>query len=246
VAFGGKDSLNQELHRNIGSRFDSRKEVWTNPNSFATTLVVLFADTYGMEAFDWDPMTIQSEIEQDFAVKLNRNIFDRLMAGIAVVSTDSFFSSLPDFINICNVLSGDSYDPTVFDPADTVECAWGMTEALLLSPPDDDTEEPFNQEIVDYISETLKLEGILTPPDILKIGLKEDFQELVNKVRYDFSDDPAMFSGIFEVQKEKADDINITIKARLTELINQLGRVHLNNGDTSEVASKLLKSLSPR
>lgn len=232
-----------ELHRNITNRSDARKEVWTNPNSFATTMVILFVDTYGLEALDWDPMTIQSEIEQDFAVKLTRNIFDRLMAGIAVVSTDSFFKSLPDFISLCNVLSGDSYDPTVFDPADTVECAWGMTEALLLSPPDRDEEEPFEQEIVDYVSEALRLEGILTPPDILKIGLKDDFSELVKKVSYDFSDDPVMFSGIFDVQKERSEDINNVIKSRLAELTNQLNKLPLNNGNSAEAASKLLKSL---
>ena len=232
-----------ELHRNVTNRAEARKRVWQDLNSFATTLLTLFIDTYGTEAMDWDPMTISSEIEQDFAVKLDRAVFDRLMAGIVIVSTDSFFSKLPDFINVCNVLSGDSFDPTVFDPADAGECAWGMTEALLLSPPDDNVDEPFDQEIVDYIGEALKDEGILTPPDILKIGLKSDYQDLISRVQYDFSDDPEMFNAIFDTEKSKTEDINGLVKARLTALVQQLNSLPLNNGDASGAAKKLLKAL---
>lgn len=232
-----------ELRHNLRTRFEARKAVWLNADSFATTLLTLFIDTYGTEAFEWDPKTIESEIESDYGIKLPRNILDRLMAAIAVVSTDSFFQSLPDFINLCNVLSGDSFDPTVFDPADAGECAWGMTEALMLSPPEDDEQEPFAQEIVDYISEMLKSEGILTPPDILKVGLRKDYKEVIEKVKYDFSDDPEMFQAIFETEQSKTQDINDMIKARLAAMVQQLEKLPLANGDASGAARKLLASL---
>lgn len=232
-----------ETRHNITSRFEKRKQVWQNQNSFATTLLTLFLDTYGTEAFDWDPLTIQSEIERDFAVKLSRPVFDRLMAGIAIVSTDSFFKSLPDFINLCNILSGDGYDPTVFDPADCGECAWAMTEALMLSPPDDKDNDPFCDQIVAYLSETLKAEGILTPPDILRISLKDDAKTLVEKVRYDFSDDPEMFNAIFDTEKSKTDDINSMIKERLFALVQQMEALPLENGDSTEIVKKLAASL---
>lgn len=232
-----------ETRHNITSRFEKRKQVWQDQNSFATTLLMLFLDMYGTESFDWDPLTIQTEIEKDFGIKLSRPVFDRLMAGIAVVGTDAFFTSLPDFINLCNVMSGDSYDPTVFDPADTGECAWGMTEALMLSPPEDNETEPFSQQIVDYISEALKSEGILTPPDILRIGLKEDAAQLLDKVRYDFSDDPDMFNAIFDVEKSKTEDINAMVKERLKTLVQQLESLPLDNGDSTQIVKKLAASL---
>ena len=232
-----------ELRHNVNNRFQARKNVWQNENSFATTLLTLFIDTYGTEALDWDPLTIQSEIEQDFAAKLPRAVFDRLMAAIAVLSTDSFFRSLPDFINLCNVINGDSFDPTVFDPADAGECAWAMTEALLISPPDDEEEEPFSQDIVDYLGEVIKSEGILTPPDILKVSLRKDARELIEKVKYDFSDDPEMFNAIFDTEKSKTDDINNLVKSRLVELVGQLEAIPLNNGDSSQAVKKLLASL---
>lgn len=232
-----------ETHHNVNNRFQKRKSVWQDQGSFATTLLILFIDQYGTEAFKWDPLTIQSEVESDFSVKLTRAVFDRLMAAIAVVSTDAFFNALPDFINLCNILSGDSYDPTVFDPADAGECAWGMTEALMLSPPDDDDENPFTEQIVGYIAETIKSEGILTPPDILRVGLRDDSKGLIDKVRYDFSDDPEMFNAIFDTEKSKTDDINNMVKARLRTLVQQLQDLPLTNGDSTEIAKKLAASL---
>ncbi len=167
---------------NVSDSFQARKRVWQNPDSFATTLLALFIDTYGTEGLDWDPMTIQSEIEQDFGVKVERSVFDRLMAGIAILTTDSFYKSLPDFIALCNVLAGDSYDPAVFDPADSAEIAWGMSEGMLISPPEDDEENPFSEDIVNYIAQTLKSEGLLTPPDVLKVGMKEEFSKILEKI----------------------------------------------------------------
>lgn len=232
-----------EVRRNISERAAARQRVWRDDNSFATTLLILFIDKYGTEAMTWDPMTIQSEVEQDFAVKLSRPIFDRLMAGISVLSTDVFFKSLPDFINLSNVLCGDTFDPTVFDPADAGECAWAMTEALMLSPPDDDDEEPFAPEIVDYLAEVIKSEGILTPPDILRLGLKDDAAKLMESVRYDYSDDPEMFNAIFDMEKSKTDDINLMVKERLSALVKQIESLPLDNGDSSEAVRKLLASL---
>lgn len=113
----------------------------------------------------------------------------------------------------------------------------------MLSPPEDDEQEPFTQEIVDYISEMLKSEGILTPPDILKVGLRKDYKEVIEKVRYDFSDDPEMFQAIFETEQSKTQDINDMIKARLAAMVQQLEKLPLANGDASGAARKLLASL---
>ena len=71
---------------------ETLKAVWRSDSSYATTLVICFIDTYGTEGLDWDPMTIRSEIEEDFSVKISNNTFNRLMAGINIVTTDQFYS----------------------------------------------------------------------------------------------------------------------------------------------------------
>jgi hypothetical protein len=229
---------------NVSDSFQARKRVWQNPDSFATTLLALFIDTYGTEGLDWDPMTIQSEIEQDFGVKVERSVFDRLMAGIAILTTDSFYKSLPDFIALCNVLAGDSYDPAVFDPADSAEIAWGMSEGMLISPPEDDEENPFSEDIVNYIAQTLKSEGLLTPPDVLKVGMKEEFSKILEKVKYDYSDDPEMFNAVYDMQSSRTGDINKTIKGMLKSLLEQMKDLPLNNGDPTEAVARMIKGMT--
>src|SRR4051812_29132260 len=115
------------------------QRVLQDPESYATTLLVLLVDRFGTEALSWAPETIRTEMASEYGVALPPACFDRLMAAVTVITTDYFYKSLTRFIDLCNVLSfGGTFDPSVFDPADPYECAWGISEALLLSPPEED------------------------------------------------------------------------------------------------------------
>lgn len=217
---------------------ETLKAVWRSDRSYATTLVICFIDTYGTEGLDWDPMTIRSEIEEDFSVKISNNTFNRLMAGINIVTTDQFYSSLPDFIDLCNILDGDILDPKLFDPADPSECAWGITEALFMSPPDEGDENPFSPDIVGYIAEILKSHGINNPPDVLKIALKGGPEEVAETVGQNFSDDPEMYSAIWKNQQEKSEEIVSFIKSRLKLLVGQIKGLSLSNGNVLDSIKK--------
>lgn len=214
-------------------------EAWVMPDAFATTLVTLFFDEYGAEATGWDPSTILMEIEEDHRLKLPRGNFDRLMAGITIVTTDKFFTNLPDFIDLCNVLSGAGFDPTVFDPVDAEEVAWGITESMLLSPPDEDQESPFAREIIEYIQAAVEAEGLIHPPDVLKLG---EIPGRAETIKASFSDDPVMFGSIYAVEEEKTGEINRTIRARIDLLIEQLDSLNLAHGSADELRRKLSRS----
>jgi hypothetical protein len=218
------------------------RELLLNPDTFATTMVVALIDVYGTEFLAWSPETTRMETEEDFSFKWRATNFDRLMAGIALLKTDSFYRSLPDFIELCNILSGSGATPGVFDPADALECAWGITEALLLSPPDSD--EPFDEEIRAYIGKVVEMEGIIVPPDILKIGILD--QDRKHRITADFSDDPEMFNAVWDTEAQKTEEINEVVKARLFALVSQLQAVRLQNGNTEEIAKKMLTNLNNR
>lgn len=219
---------------------DRYKEVWTGEATFATSLLLLTVDTYGTECFDWDFKTLKMEIEEDFNVKLPQVNFDRLMVAINILKTDDFFKSLPDFIAWCNVLDGDVYDPRWFDPADAEEIAWGITEALIIEPPVE--EEPFTEEIRAYIGAALDREGILNPPDILRIALRDN-PDLFSTVEYEFSDDPEMFSAIYGFESAKTQAINKYVKLKLGLLAQQLGQLPLRSGDASGVMQQVVSQL---
>jgi hypothetical protein len=208
------------------SRRNACRETWIDPESFATTLVHLFHDQYynpeaspAENCYTWHPGTILLEIRDDFRVELPRPNFDRLMTGIWLVTSDEFYQNVPSFIEACNVLSG------------------SITEALLLAPPEEEDESPFSEEILAYIGQALDQEGIVHAPDILRLGTRSG--DLAAKVNATFSDDPEMFSAIYKAEGEKTDEINQLVRENLTRLIQQLGRLRLNNGNAAGLAARL-------
>lgn len=218
------------------------RTAFTDPGTFATTLLVLFVDMYGTEGFQWDPETIRMEVEDDLRVKIPDANFDRLLTAINLVTSDDFYKSLPDFINYCNVLSGDTYDPRSWDPADAAEIAWGITEGLLISPPDENDEQPFTEEITAYIGQALDQEGIITPPDVLKIAVRTKDNE--SFVAGGYSDDPDMFNSIYDLESSKTEEINTLVKNNLKVLIQQLEALPLRAGTTTGAVQQMLQSLS--
>lgn len=216
-----------------------KNQVWTDPASFGFTLLVVFLDTYGTEGLSWEPATIAMEIESDFQVDLAQANFDRLMTAIQILTTDSFYRSLPDFVAFCNILSGDTYDPRVWDPAESDEIAWGITEALIIDFPEDD--DPFSNEVLAYIGKALDDEGIMNPPDILRLAIRDSNM----RVQDDYTDDPEMFAAIYGAESSKTDSINALIRDRLAALSEQLSRLQLRTGNAKNVISGLLKSSKP-
>lgn len=214
------------------------KEMWKSPRTFATVLITVFLDRFGTEALVWDPATIAIEVEQEFDVDLPQRSFDKLMVAISMLTTDRFYKSLPDFITACNILSGDIYDPNTFDPADGEEIAWGITEGLLICPPEENDESPFSDEIRAYIGAALDAEGIINPPDILRIALRT---ANVSTSLDDFSDDPMMFNAVYDMEAAKTGEINKTMKERTVMLHDQLAALKLENGKTDSVLAALQK-----
>jgi hypothetical protein len=216
------------------------QEAWTNPDTFSVILLTLFLDAFGTEALQWDPATVALEIEDEFNVDLPQTALDKLMVAIQILTTDRFYRSLPDFISFCNVLDGEEYRPDVFDPADAEEVAWGITEAALINPPEDAEEATFSDEIRAYIGTVLDNEGILNPPDILRIALRS---ARISPALEDFSDDPMMFNAVYDLEAGKTEDINRTIVLRTKMLAAQLQALNLKNGDAKQVAALLEQSV---
>lgn len=229
------------MHQGDRTPLGDLKPYWGNPQMFATSLITLFVDSYGTEGFRWDPATIQMDIEQDSGVDIPAVNFDRLLTAINLHNTNTFFTSIPDFLRACVVLSGHQLSPQAMILPDAVELAWGITEALLIAPPDDGDENPFVPEITAYIGQVLDSEGILNPPDVLRLATRD--RELLDRVNYGYSEDPEMFSAITKMESSKTEDINTVIKGRMQALIMQLQILPIRNGKLEEVLKRMMAAM---
>lgn len=222
------------------------RELLSNRETFATTLLTILIDTYAeqldgglTELLSWSPETFQLQLEDDFSVQIPQGNLDKIMAAVSVVSSNAFYKSLPQFITICNVLSGAEVEPETFDPADAAEVAWGVTEALLLSPPTDDDPEPFSDEIRGYIGVVVKEAGMLRPPDVLRLGILKNIEL---DPAYDFSDDPVMYEALWKNQADKVEDINSMVRTRLHDLVSELRSLTLEHGTTDNLPQAMKAS----
>lgn len=224
------------------------KSILSSPNVFASTLLVFVFDRFQMpwleagapedeEPLQWAPSTFKLEIAEHYGVLLPDHIIDRLMAAINIVTTDDFWTRLPRFIRLCNILSGDDYDPDVFDPADVDEIAWGVTEASLLSPRDD---KDFDDTVLNYIAFMCRWEGVARPAGVLAIG------NHIGSELDQFIDDPELYNHISSVQSEKIQMINELVSERTEELFKQLAELPLQHGESKDLIANLAKELGSK
>ena len=204
-------------------------------NLLATPMVIGLLDVYGMEVLEWLPETLCLEIQDDFQVPLQEPLLSRVLTGFSLLTTDDFYKSLPDFVMHCNILSGDSFNPEMWDPADAGECAWGITEAMLLSPPEEDDEEPFAPEITAYIGAVLDSEGIMTAPDVLRIAVRSqpDFDLGA------FAEDPELGGAVTQFENSKSEEINQLIMTGMQKMMSQLQELPLENGSAKDILQKI-------
>lgn len=220
---------------------------WSDTAMLATPLFILWLDTYVLpeddeernEVLNWDPETVLLELEEDHHVKVPQANLDKILAAREVFTSDRFFKDLRDFVDLCNVLSGDTFDPTSLDPADAVECAWGITEAMLLNPPDDD-ENPFADEIVGYVGMVCREEGILSPPDVLRIG---DLKDRTAEILSAWADDAETVAEVKRVAAARTADLTQTVRERLTLLVRQIEALPLVHGDASRLVEKMVRAV---
>lgn len=208
-------------------------------DTYATILFLLACDAFGAEflgqrnedgSWDepWHPTTIRMELEKEFGLILPPINLSKIVAAITLVTTNYFYRDVRKFIDICNILSGDDFSPGTFDPANAAEIIWGVSEAMLLYPADDDKEDTeFSPEIRGYIAEVLKADGIASAPDVLKLGAESDASQ---HIQTNFSDDPEMFAAIWKVQQAKNSDLTDMVKENFREMLVQLRVLPLNQG----------------
>lgn len=224
----------------MSNRLQIFRQHAANPDTFASVLLAIAIDLYGRDIFEWTPEALLLQLRDDLAVELPKLNADKLVVALDLVLSDDFYKRTRRFIQVCNVLAGAELTDE-FDPADAAECAWGMTEAMLLWPPDED--EPFTDEIRRYLGKMLDLEGIREPPDLLRLAIRD-----TPSGDFDYSglslDDPAMFAAEFGVHADRAKEIREMLDEELTQLFQQLQSLPLENGNVKDLLQRIRGRLS--
>lgn len=200
-----------------------------------------------MEAVYWVPETIEIELNQSLGIEVPTLNIDKLNTAISILTTDRFFKILPDFLNFCNVLFGYQLQPDILMLPHIDAVSWGVTEAILISPPDDvkNIKDAFDPEIEGYVQKLIEIEGLISPPYVLQEFMPD---AAVNKlkIQQNFLDDVSMFQFIYEVNKGKSERINSLTVERLKNLFKQVHSMPVVNFDKEKIkkfTSGLIKQI---
>ena len=199
----------------------------SQPATYGSVAFIGLCDLFEPEWLQWDPKTVQLEIKDELGVIIEPDMFDKVMAARQVVTSDNYLKELPAFITIANALNGDGVDTPVAQPIDPADLCWAVLEMALLYPPS--LSETFSDEIIGYIEESLKWQGVRGTPHILTTVIPEQkFNELQ-------ANDPSVMEGIFQ----RVVDINEEVQANLDAWKYQFKQLKLVNGKTDWVEEQV-------
>lgn len=193
----------------------------------ATTLLVSFIDTFGHQPIlgtddeRWAPQTLSLEIAQ-MAGKLRPQNLDKLMAAVEVITTDSFTTSLPDFIRLCNLFADSPTDGT-FDPAEPHEIAWALVETGVLL--GGDAPPQFSPEIQGYVANALKDMGMTTTPAVFSSIVANPQTAWHNAEA--LTDDPEMFAAAQGVEEGRVAEVDNFVMERFQRLLTEIDALNL-------------------
>lgn len=201
----------------IGKQFFSGER-----EAFATTLLSILVKAYGIGCLNWDGITIQMQVKDDFDTDISRKVYDQLMGLISVLTTDSVYKDVEVFDEIVSALVGHGIGVEQNIPS-VDDVAWVVAE-IGLNDPDPVTrnpEDPWKSDIKKYIRVVLDNEGMKTAPKIL------NFVPSVHMEK-EGMDDPSYYAGIWKSQQARADEVDTWVSGQLSKLVDQLGEIGIN------------------
>jgi len=153
------------------SKYDCKTlaRYFLDENVFATTLVRILTAAYHSEWINWLPATIVLEIKDDFDIaELSPTIFDKICAAQRILISDGFWNRWNEYNLLSRILNNSPASFTMFIPATPYDLAWGTTEAWILYPPDESTDQAISMEVKRFTAVALKQFGVPRVPESLK------------------------------------------------------------------------------
>jgi len=216
------------------SRKETIKKFLQSDDTYSTVIATIMIDNYGPEWLNWEQETINMELEDDFGIKSEGYLRDKMQAVSLLLTTNQFYMDFQSFVIICNVFSGTPATWSTFDPATVDECAWGVIEAAFLDAPEKGKfSDQFSEEPKIYVGERLDAEGWGRTPPILSFAIRrKDVEEAAVST---FSDDPVMFNAFWDKNEQEIKELDAMVRERMSELYRQLQQVPLLNGSLQQL-----------
>jgi hypothetical protein len=212
-------------------------EAFQDPKLFVSSAVILLIDNFGTEVIHWDPAAIQTELEETFNIKVSRRLNDKINSGLSLLASDLYHRSLEAFTAINNGMNFKTVSDKQISFSTLDDIMRGVTEARLLEGPEIYDAAGFSHPIARYTGELLASEGITNPPNALEFA---EFDEEESAQRdISLAGDILMAESYWSKQDEERKELNAIANERMENVIEQIRKLPLQNGELSEAFTSM-------
>jgi hypothetical protein len=206
----------------LETRDHARRQLLADDRTYATTLFLLFSSHFGdLEWMTWEPDVLAQEIKEDFGVDLSPEARDKIWAFVTALTTNRFYNDPMVFNHVANALLGQPLSMIVYEPATLEEMAWAVLE-VGLSDLEGEEEPEWGPEVVAYVSQVLRKEGVPAFPPL-------DFAS-DGDVGAPIADDPEMAAQFFQSKQEERLQLLAELEERTRELHRQIQQLGIARG----------------
>ena len=148
----------------------SKKEILKDEKAPVLVLLALVTKEYGKECYEWEPLVLKAELQEDFDVTISDLQSDKIQAGITILTTDQYETNVPVFETLNYLLNNQPDDLQDFNPLEAEEVICGLTEAYLIR----GEKMHFSPEIRVYTGLIFEDYGMHKPPTLFPEALMKE------------------------------------------------------------------------
>jgi len=144
---------------------------------FVTPVALAAIRKFGPESLDWSPEVLRDSFEEQFEIKkMSQKLFDKLNCGYMLIGTDAFNSTIEGFLSATCIMNNLVFDESEAPFCSLEMCAWSTWEygVLLGSIEDGKSTETYSPDIIKYIQEVGRLNGVSQFPKWMSFANPED------------------------------------------------------------------------
>ena len=208
---------------------------------FVSSVTLAALNKLGFESLEWEPLILRDAAEAAFGMKkMPQKMFDKLNCGYMLVGTNAFEASIEGFLSATAIMNDLVFDSSEIPYCTLDDCAWSIWEYINLTGDIEDSKPTvqFCPEIIEYIREAGKLNGISTFP----VWLSFADCEIQNPLP-DMASDVDVFEMYQARQQEYIQRLNAYVNMRQEKLTKEL--IELKNAGfvaKAETSQKIAKT----
>jgi hypothetical protein len=219
------------------------QSIAADPEAFATTLLVLMLDRYGddevgragVDILKWHPGTLRVALDELAGGEAPESNFAKLMAAITLLTSD-VLTDVDTFARFCCTINGDPLNPRILQVPSSEDMLWALSEAHLLDEVGN-RDEPLSQEVRHYMGAVLEADGVVDPPDLLRLAILPVSGGMDVPGRPDLAGEVRLAAGT------RSQEILEDLHERVRKLFGQIAALDLRHGNVRSVLDRVTPQL---